>query len=168
VQGKAELVTPLIDLLKEFERDKLGSWLRHQAAARAVTQYDLNNAYQYILAREETQLSWLARDLTELGATPADAASQPATASTPPGTDETDVLRRDAQEAQAFVDRWRPRVEAMTNARLRNMLRVILGETLEQKRLFDQSLAGRTDVLGRRTAEVGPVQGEVLPVRWIE
>ena len=80
----------------------------------------------------------------------------------------TDHKPATVAEAQAFVDRWRPRVEAITNARHRIMLRVILGETLEQKRLFDQALAGRTDMLGRRTAEVGPVQGEVLPARWIE
>jgi hypothetical protein len=167
LQGKTERVTPLIDLLQEFERDKRSSLLRHQAAARSVGHYDANNAYQYILAREETQLSWLARALADLGGRPADAASRPIT-STTPSVDETDVFRRDAQEAQAFVDRWRPRVEAITNARHRIMLRVILGETLEQKRLFDQALAGRTDMLGRRTAEVGPVQGEVLPARWIE
>jgi hypothetical protein len=48
------------------------------------------------------------------------------------------------------------------------MLRVILGETLEQKRFFDQALAGRTDLLGRRGEEVGPRVGEVLSTRWIE
>jgi hypothetical protein len=48
------------------------------------------------------------------------------------------------------------------------MLRVILGETLEQKRFFDQALAGETDLLGRRTTEVGPRVGAVLASRWIE
>jgi hypothetical protein len=48
------------------------------------------------------------------------------------------------------------------------MLRVILGETLEQKRFFEQALAGRHDLLGRRGAQVGPSHGEVLPSRWIE
>ena len=38
----------------------------------------------------------------------------------------------------------------MTNARHAKMLRVILGETLEQKRFFEQALAGRTDLLGKR------------------
>jgi hypothetical protein len=56
----------------------------------------------------------------------------------------------------------------MTNARYRGMLRVILGEVLEQKRFFEQALAGRDDLLGRRTEEVGPRVGEVLPTRWIE
>ncbi len=31
------------------------------------------------------------------------------------------------------------------------MLSLILGETLEQKRFFDQIAAGRTDQLGRRS-----------------
>ena len=57
--------------------------------------------------------------------------------------------------AQTFVDTWRPRVEAMPNARHRSMLRVILGETLEHKRFFDQALAGRTDLLGRRADGAG-------------
>jgi hypothetical protein len=48
------------------------------------------------------------------------------------------------------------------------MLRVILGEVLEQKRFFAQALAGRTDLLGRRGASVGPSHGDVLPSRWIE
>ena len=56
----------------------------------------------------------------------------------------------------------------MGNARHRGMLRVILGETLEQKRFFQQALAGRTDLLGRRAEQLGPSHGEVLPSRWID
>jgi hypothetical protein len=78
------------------------------------------------------------------------------------------ILEEDARDAQAFVDRWRPRVGAMANARHRRMLDVILGETLEQKRSFEQALAGQTDLLGRRSEQVGPRVGEVLPTRWIE
>ena len=78
------------------------------------------------------------------------------------------VLEQDLQDAQRFVDRWRPRIDEMANARHAKMLRVILGETLEQKRFFEQALAGRHDLLGRRGAQVGPSHGEVLPSRWIE
>ncbi len=78
------------------------------------------------------------------------------------------VFEEDARGAQTFVDRWRPRVDAMTNARHRGMLRVVLGETLEQKRFFEQALAGRNDLLGRRTADVGERVGSVMPTRWIE
>jgi hypothetical protein len=48
------------------------------------------------------------------------------------------------------------------------MLRVILGEVLEQKRFFEQALAGRTDLLGRRGAVLEPAKGDVLPTRWVE
>ena len=56
----------------------------------------------------------------------------------------------------------------MANARHGKMLGLVLGETLEQKRFFEQALAGRTDLLGRRGASLGPSHGEVLPSRWIE
>ena len=55
----------------------------------------------------------------------------------------------------------------MTHARHRTMLEVVLGETLEHKRLFDQAAAGFEDVLGRRTGGVAR-QGGVLPTRWME
>jgi hypothetical protein len=56
----------------------------------------------------------------------------------------------------------------MNNARHAKMLRVVLGETLEQKRFFEQALAGRVDLLGKREAHLEPARGEVLPSRWIE
>jgi hypothetical protein len=65
------------------------------------------------------------------------------------------------------VDRWRGRVESVTNARHRGMLRVILGETLEQKRFFDQALSGRHDLLGRRADGAGTGHG-VMADRWVE
>jgi hypothetical protein len=50
------------------------------------------------------------------------------------------------------------------------MVGVILGETLEQKRFFDQMIAGREDLLGRRAN--GPASpgtgGGVMGVRWVE
>ena len=48
------------------------------------------------------------------------------------------------------------------------MLRVVLGETLEQKRFFEQARAGRTDLLGRRSEAAGVRVGSVLSTRWIE
>ena len=66
----------------------------------------------------------------------------------------------------AFVERWRDKVEKVTNARERNMLRVILGETLEAKRFFDQMIAGREDLLGRRDEGAG-TPGEVIATRWV-
>ncbi len=78
------------------------------------------------------------------------------------------IMDEDGRDAQAFVDRWRPRLTHMTNARHTKMLAVILGEVLEQKRFFEQALAGRTDLLGRRADVLEPSYGEVLPTRWIE
>jgi hypothetical protein len=159
-------VTDLLPLLQEFYRDKLAAVLQHISGARAVSDYDANNTYQYIINREETQLSWVAQAIIALsGAVPA-AESDPTAAATP--GDMHAVIERDARDADAFVERWRRRVEAMDNARHRKMLEVILGETLEQKRFFQQALAGRHDLLGRRTDDVGLLVGKVLPTRWIE
>jgi len=161
-------VSYLVAQLQELYRDKLTAMLRHQIAAQTVGQYDANNTYQYIVNREETHLSWIAKAIEDMGgAIPPDA---PASA-----VEERDrkasaqsAIGNDAREAQAFVDRWRPRIDQMTNARHARMLRVILGEVLEQKRFFEQALAGRTDLLGRRADVLGPSHGEVLPTRWIE
>jgi hypothetical protein len=162
-------VTDILPTLQEFYREKLASLLSHQAAAKLVRQYDINNTYQYIINREETQLSWLAVAIVELGGTPDDQASPPERQAGGKGPAQSDSLfEEDARQAQSFVDRWRPRVEAMSNARHRGMLRVILGETLEQKRFFDQARAGNQDLLGRRGKEAGARVGEVLPERWIE
>lgn len=162
-------MTDLLPLLQEFYRDELTSLLRHEAGARYVTQYDANNTYQYIISREETHLSWIGKAIAELGGTLPDVADADRQAA---GTDDAaarTIPEEDARDAQAFVDRWRPRVEAMTNARHAKMLRVILGEKLEQKRFFEQALAGRRDLLGRRAEQIiGPAIGEVLPTRWVE
>jgi hypothetical protein len=168
MQGKAERVTDLLPLLQEFYGDKLTALLRHQESARHVVQYDFNNTYQYILNREEAQLSWVATAISELGGVaPEDADSGRSVDSK--GTDAArQVIEEDARDAQAFVDRWRPRVDAMANARHAMMLRVILGEVLEARRFFEQALAGRTDLLGKRADQLGPAHGEVLPSRWIE
>jgi len=169
VQGEAERVTGLVSLLQAFHRDKLTELLRHEAGARLVDQYDANNTYQYIINREETQLGWLANAVVELGGAVMDEANEPARTAAGKGEAASQaILAEDSRAAQAFVDTWRPRVEVMANARHRGMLRVILGETLEHKRFFDQALAGDLDLLGRRSDEVGPRVGAVLPTRWIE
>jgi len=162
-------VSDLLPLLQAFHRDKLTELLRHQAGARLVGQYDANNTYQYIISREETQLAWVATAILELGGIVVDNTKEPVRTAAGKGeTGSQAIEAEDSQAAQAFVDAWRPRVEAMTNARHRGMLRVILGETLEQKRFFDQALAGDHDLLGRRSDEVGVRVGTVLSTRWIE
>ena len=154
-----------LGLLTEFYGEKLASLVAHQAHARQVHQYDANNTYQYVINREDVQLSWLATAIADAGGAAPEAAAASPTAS---GQDEQTLFDDDIRSAQAFLDRWRPRVDAMTHARHRAMLRVILGETREQQRFFEQALAGRTDLLGRRAKAAGPARGTVLPARWLE
>ena len=161
-------MTDLLPLLQEFYREKLTALLRHQESARHVVQYDFNNAYQYIVNREETQLSWIATAISELDGTVPEVVDSGRSVNGSGPDAARQVIEEDARDAQAFVDRWRPRVDAMANARHATMLRVILGEVLEGKRFFEQALAGRTDLLGKRAAQLGPSHGEVLPSRWIE
>jgi hypothetical protein len=162
-------VTGLAELLQAFYRDKLATLLRHQAAARVVRGYDANNTYQYLINRDDTQLSWVRRALEDLGAAVPDAEPEPQRTAAGRGAEaDAAVLREDAQDARDFVARWTPRVEAMENARHRKMLRVILGEMVEQARSFDQAAAGRLDVLGRHNPNNPPPSGEVLGTRWVE
>lgn len=155
-------------LLAACYREKLTELLRHQAGARFIATYDFNNTYQYVIGREDTQLSWLARAIQDLGSiVPAEAAEPVLQA--PRGPDGWRALvEEDARQAQAFVDRWRARLDDIGNDRHRKLIGVIIGETLEQKRFFEQVLAGMTDLLGRRGDEVGVRVGEVLPTRWVE
>jgi hypothetical protein len=159
-------------LLSEFAAGRLAILKRHEAAAVIVAHYDFNNTYQYVISREETHLAWLLTALAEFGATLPPASSTLALPDVGKGkTAEPSlyraVLEDDARELGRFVDRWRPQVEAMSHARHRSMLRVILGESMEHKRLFEQAAAGFEDVLGRRTGGVAR-QGGVLPTRWQE
>jgi hypothetical protein len=157
----------LITFLQAFYRDKRGLLDRHVAGAARVGQYDVNNTYQYIIAREDVQLEWLRQAIEELaGQLPTDGENYPLPDAGRDGA-ESVIVSDDARLAQAFVDRWRDRVESVTNARHRGMLRVILGETLEHKRFFEQAVAGRRDLLGRHSDGV-ETTGRVLPTRWIE
>ena len=159
----------MLALLQEFYAEKLAALLCHQSGARLVGQYDINNTYQFIVNRDETQLSWVGKAIAELGGQVTDSNADSDRGARGKGDEAARaVFQEDARDAQAFVDRWRPRVDAMVNARHAKMLRVILGEVLEQKRFFEQALAGRTDLLGRRGSVLGPSHGDVLPSRWLE
>jgi hypothetical protein len=164
------------DELKKFLTDiaaeRLALIQRHEAAARVVGNYDFNNAYQYVIAREETHLSWLQSALTELGAPLPQTTLPLPTPEAPTGkkleaSAYRDILASDAKFLGAFVARWRERVAAVTHARHRTMLGVVLGESLEHQRLYEQAAAGSEDVIGRRTGGVARV-GAVLPDRWQE
>jgi hypothetical protein len=175
VQGKAEVVKALElqNLLSEFAADRIALLHRHEAGARAVSHYDFNNTYQYVINREEMQLGWLRNALGELGAPlpgPAPALPMPSPAKRSKKTEAAayaGILEDDARQLQRFVEKWSARVEEVTHARDRSMLRVILGESREHQRLFEQAAAGFEDLLGRRTGGVARVGG-VLPTRWVE
>jgi uncharacterized protein (DUF1501 family) len=175
MQGKAEgLMSDLQKLLTDFAAGRVALVERHEASARAVSHYDFNNTYQYVINREETHLSWLQSALAEYKAVlpPAGAAGLPAPVAPKVGRKVEaaafrGILEDDARYLGAFVEKWRPRVDAVTHARHRNMLKVILGESIEHKRLFEQAAAGLEDLLGRRTGGVERVGG-VLPTRWLE
>ena len=79
-------------------------------------------------------------------------------------------MAEDARAAEAFVAAWRPRLSEIASARHRSLLTVILGETLEQKRFFEQMGAGNHDLLGRRSNGPGSdgTGNGVLAVRWVE
>jgi hypothetical protein len=161
--------TELLAVLREFHRDKLALRERHVAVSRWVTDYEFNNTYQYIVAREDVQLSWLEAAIAELEGTPEKVGEPSVPAPAKKGSYQP-LIESDARDADAFVSRWRARLAGVTHARHRIMMDVILGETLEHKRFFEQMLAGRDDLLGRRAN--GPkVKGTgdgVLPVRWLE
>jgi len=157
--------TELLALLRDFYRNKLAIRQRHVAAARHVTHYDFNNTYQYVIAREDVQLNWLRDAITDMGGVLEEVGEPQIAASGTAAEVQAELLVTDRDAAQAFVDAWRPRLEAMPNARHRSLLRVIFGETLEHKRFFEQALAGRTDLLGRRADGAG-TGGGVLPRRW--
>ncbi len=158
--------TELLALLRDFYRNKLAIRHRHVAVARHVAHYDFNNTYQYVIAREDVQLNWLRDAILDLGGTLEELAEPQIAASGKAAEAQAELIAADRDAAQAFVDAWRL-LEAMPNARHRSLLRVILGETLEHKRFFEQALAGRTDLLGRRADGAG-TGGGVLPTRWIE
>jgi hypothetical protein len=170
LQGKTKGVTPteLQTLIREFYLERLALLMQHESAARHITDYDVNNAYQYIISREETHVSWLQHALLDLGVTlPADPPLPDVKAS---GKGKDAVLRLcaiDGRDNQAFVQKWRDRVEQVTNARHQGMLRVVLGEMLEHARLFEQAAEGRTDIIGT-SLSIHTRRGEVIGTRWIE
>ena len=156
----------LLELLRALYKDKSALRQRHVAAARVVGDYNFNNTYQYVINREEIQLQWLHDAIAELGGSPDEAPAAEVHTSGKAAAAQAAVVREDRDSAQGFVDRWRGRIETVTNARNKIMLGVILGETLEAKRFFDQMIAGRDDLLGRRADGMG-TPGHVLPTRWV-
>lgn len=163
----------LASLLTDFAATRLALLQRHEAVARTISHYDFNNTYQYVINREETHIGWLQDALTELSVSLPPAADTIPRPPAPKNNREVasqafgGIVAEDARLLAAFVERWSPPIDAMTHARHRTMLNVILGESREHQRFFEQAAAGVEDLLGRRTS-AGPRQGGVLPTRWKE
>src|SRR5204862_2545449 len=118
LQGKTERVKhgELLQMLLDVYRDKSALRQRHVAAARLVTDYDFNNAYQYVINREDVHLTWLYAAVTDHGGTPEDAAEPAVIASGNKAAAQQRLFTADRDQTQAFVDKWRDKVEHLTNA----------------------------------------------------
>lgn len=151
---------PLDALLQQMYRERLALYRRHEHHARQVADYDLNNAYQYILNREDTHVTWLRDAVESRGAAVQDEGVGDTPATTP-------VAAADAEGLRSFVARWAPDVSSLEHARHRKMLDVMLGEIREHIRLLELGAAGEANLLGRRPAGAG-TGGGVLATRWME
>ena len=155
----------LAELVRDFYLERVSLLMRHEDVAQLVTDYDINNAYQYIIAREQTHLSWLQHALLDLGAKLVDDPSRGPKLSVK-GDGWKSLAGEDAGANAQFVEKWRARVDGISHARHKGMLKVILGEMLEHKRLFDQAAAGRKDLIGTSLA-INDHPGDVMPVRFV-
>ncbi len=154
----------LADLIREFLLERTSLLMRHEDVAQQIPDYDINNAYQYIIAREETHLSWLQHALLDLGATlPADPPRQVVAAGKADAW--KSLAADDARSAAQFVEKWRAKVEDVSHARHKGLLKVVLGEMLEHKRLFDQAAAGNKNLIGTSLA-INDHTGAVMSARW--
>jgi hypothetical protein len=163
-------VTPneLQTLIRDFYVERLALLLQHEAVARHVGDYDVNNAYQYVIAREETHVSWLQHALLDIGAAVPAEPSHPDIKPARKGNEGVlELCATDARDNQRFVEKWRARVEDVTHARHQGMLRVVLGEMLEHARLFEQASQGRTDIIGK-ALPIHARRGHVIATRWVE
>jgi len=155
----------LAELIRDIYLERVSLLMRHEDVAQVVTDYDINNAYQYIIAREQTHLSWLQHALLDLGAPLVN--DPPRGAAVSAKGDSWKSLAADDVRANAqFVETWRTRVETVSNARQKGMLKVILGEMLEHKRLFDQAASGNRELIGK-SLEINDHSGAVMPVRFV-
>ncbi|MDP2321796.1 MAG: hypothetical protein Q8O42_20960 [Acidobacteriota bacterium] len=154
----------LADLIRDFLIERTGLLMRHEDVAQQVPDYDINNAYQFIIAREQTHLSWLQHALLDLGAPlPADPARQAVAVGA--GGAWKALAADDARDNARFVEKWRPKVDEVSHARHKGMLKIVLGEMLEHKRLFDQAAAGNQDLIGTSLA-INDHSGVVMGARW--
>ena len=155
---------PLAELVRDLYLERVSLLMRHEDVAQVVIDYDINNAYQYMIAREQTHLSWLQHALLDLGAPLVnDPPRGPAVHAK--GDSWKSLAADDARANAQFVEKWRPRIETVSHARHQGMLKVILGEMLEHKRLFDQAASGNRELIGK-SLEINDHSGDVMANRW--
>ena len=158
--------TELLEFLREVYRDRLTLRNRVVAAAAHISDYNVNNTYQYVVNRSDTHVRWLQDAIEEMGGKPEEL-PVPDVKPQGKGRDaERSVITGDRDGSRSFIDKWAPRIEALPNARHKTMLRLMMGEVREQQRFFEQALEGREDLLGRRADGAG-TGGGVLPTRWV-
>ena len=84
---------------------------RHVAAARYVGNYDFNNTYQYIIAREDMHVAWLRDAILDMGGRPTRLPEPELKVEGKGDAAQAKVIADDRQGAADFVARWRPRIE---------------------------------------------------------
>ena len=156
---------PLAEMIRDIYLERVSLLMRHEDVAQLVTDYDINNAYQYIIAREQTHLSWLQHALLDLGAP---LVGDPARVAAPAAKGDAwkALSAEDARGNAQFVEKWRARIDQVSDARHKGMLKVILGEMLEHKRLFDQAAAGNKNLIGTSLA-INDHSGDVMSERFV-
>ena len=152
----------LLTFLNEFYRETLELFKARQTNAQSVAAYDANNGFQQVLGRQEVHLRWLADAIAALGATPADSPDQVSGKASRESA--KSIIDRDAAAQQGFIEKWTPRVDAVTNARHRKMLELILGEMKEHLRVLQQAAESRSDLLGRHS-DGKVLRGSVMAAR---
>ena len=166
LQSEAESVNPseLLSLLETFYGESLELVQARQVNARSVTEYSANNAFQQVLGRQDVHLQWVADAITDLGGEPSSPGQAQEAATTARDANEKSLIDSDVRNQSSFIERWAPRVNAVTNARHRKMLELILGEMKEHLSILQQAQAGRTDLLGPHT-DGKILRGEVMATR---
>ncbi len=152
----------LLDLLNDFYRETLDFLEERQINAQSVAAYDANNGYQQVLGRQEVHLRWLDDAIAALGGTVSESAEPPSGKLPTPSVKA--LIERDAASQKAFIGRWTPVVAAVSNARHRKMLELILGEMKEHLRVLQQAAESRSDLLGRHS-DGKVLRGTVMAVR---
>ena len=154
----------LLTLLQDAYRDVLDLVQARQVHARSVRDYDANNAYQQVLGRQDVHLQWLSDAIVALGGEVPSPGQSQDSAVTSKNEKEAAQTAAAVRSQRAFIERWSPRIDGVTNARHRKMLELIEGEMKEHLRVLEQAAERRSDVLGRH-ADGKVLRGTVMATR---